>query len=128
MELLASEIFNHVTHEALLGIPNQNKSLLTDQKELLSWHHRLGHMSFQGLQKFAKLGLIPHNLAKVNPAPLCSLCAFAAAHKCLRWTKSAPHHIWKPDDACPGDCVSIDQIVSGQSGMVPQSSGYTVND
>ena len=45
--LLACELNNQIHHEAMLGIPSQNESLTNKQNELLSWHYRLGHMSFQ---------------------------------------------------------------------------------
>ena len=127
-EPLVSEISNQISHKASLGIPTQNKTLSGDQRKLLSLHYRLGHMSFQSLKKIAKLGLIPHQLSKVNPVPLCPLFIFATAKKHAWQTKAAPHTIRKPIDACPGDCVSVDQIVSGQSDMIPQSSGFSVND
>ena len=78
---LASELLDQISHDALLGIPTQKEALSADQKELLSWHYRLGHMSFKSLQKLVKLGLIPQNLSKVNPVPLCSSCTFAATKK-----------------------------------------------
>ena len=73
---LACELHDRIQYDSMFGIPTQNKSLTDAQKELLSWHYRLGHMSFHSLQKLSKLGVIPQHLVNVSPAPLCSSCAF----------------------------------------------------
>ncbi len=51
-----------------------------DQAELMRWHHRLGHLSFPKLKKFASNGEIPKRLAKVKP-PVCAGCLFGAMTK-----------------------------------------------
>ncbi len=47
------------------------------QAELMHWHYRLGHLSFQKLKALAKIGEIPKHLANVLP-PVCAGCAFVA--------------------------------------------------
>ena len=78
---LSSDIAYQMTFEKLLGIPHQHEKLSQTQKELLRWHHRLGHMPFQSPLKLAKLGLIPRHLAATEVAPICASCTFAAAKK-----------------------------------------------
>ena len=48
----------------------------------------------------------------------------AHAHKRPWRTKAGPSSIRKDEQNFPGGCVSVDQIVSGQTGMVPQTSGF----
>ena len=42
-------------------------------------------------------------------------------------SKGIPGIIRKDTEIEPGDCVSIDQIVSVQPGLIPQISGYLTN-
>lgn len=44
--------------------------ITSDQQELLSWHYRLGHVSFRHLRLLAENGSIPRRLAKTS-APRC---------------------------------------------------------
>ena len=59
--------------------PKINAKLSSEQRELLRWHIRLGHLPFKILKRFAELGLIPRHLAKVSVFPICACCAFANA-------------------------------------------------
>ena len=100
-----------------------NLPLDNPQKELLHWHIRLGHISLDTLCLYAKYGILPRHLANVKLNPLCACCVFGRAHKKTWRTSSDVNPICKPQDNKPGDCVSVDQIVSGQLGFVPQGSG-----
>ena len=121
---LAETIAHRLQEEPELGLPKANEKLSLDQKELLRWHIRLGHLPFKSLLVFAQLGLIPRHLAKVDTIPLCASCTVAHAHKRPWRTKADPSTIRKDEQNFPGGCVSVDQIVSGQTGMVPQTSGF----
>ena len=72
----------------------------------------------------AKKGIIPKRLAKVTKVPLCAACIFAKAHK-RPWRTSNPKvgSIRDRKDTCPGSGTSCDHIISGQSGLIAQSSG-----
>ena len=50
------------------------------QFRLLTIHERLGHVSFTILRLMAKCGLIPRELASVDP-PRCPGCAYGKAHR-----------------------------------------------
>ena len=121
---LAETIAHRLQDEPELGLPKVQEKLTPDQQELLRWHIRLGHLPFRSLKVFAELGLIPRRLSKVDVVPLCASCTVANAHKRPWRTKSEPSSIRNEDQNFPGGCVSVDQIVSGQSGMVPQTSGH----
>jgi hypothetical protein len=53
-----------------------------DQAELMRWHYRLGHLSFEKLKQLALNGEIPKKFAKVTP-PKCAGCLFGAMTKSL---------------------------------------------
>ena len=46
---LAETIDHCLQHESDLGLPKTNEKLTSDQKELLQWHIRLGHIPFKHL-------------------------------------------------------------------------------
>lgn len=125
---LAETISHRLQNEPELGLPKTKEKLSDEQKELLRWHIRLGHISFKTLHIFAQLGLIPKHLAKVSVLPLCASCTVANARRRPWRTNSKPSTIRKSDHDFPGGCVSVDQIVSGQTGMVPQTRGHRTLD
>ena len=68
---------------------------------------------------------IRKKLAKVKDrVPTCISCTFGMSHKRPWRTKGTPGTIRKEEEINPGDCVSIDQIVSAQPGLIPQISGF----
>ena len=89
--------------------------------ELMRWHYRLGHLPFVKLQQLAKNGEIPRRLAKVTP-PKCAGCIFGAMTK-KKWRDNTQdtHHIFVATK--PGECVSVDQMISTQVGFVAQLKG-----
>ena len=65
------------------------KSLSPLQEELLSHHNRLHHMPFPKLIVMAQQGVLPKRLASLKGrCPLCVVCLFGQAHKCLWQSKS----------------------------------------
>ena len=59
--------------------------------------------------------------------PVCMSCVFGMAHHRPWRSKGTPGTIRKEDETDPGDCVSIDQLVSAQPGLIPQMSGFLTN-
>ena len=59
--------------------------------------------------------------------PVCVSCVFGMSHRHPWRSKVTPGTIHKDSETEPGDCVSIDQIVSAQPGLIPQISGYLKN-
>ena len=100
------------------------------QQELLSWHHRLYHLSFPMIFKLARLGFLPKTLLKCEKTvPICLECQFGKGHR-RPWRSKGKKSgtIQKKKEVEPGDGVSADQIVSAQPGLVPQMSGFLTKD
>ena len=95
-----------------------------NQTELMHWHYRLGHLSFPKLKVLAKLGEIPKHLANVLP-PVCAGCAFGAMTKVPWRGKEAAKTLFKATK--PGQCVSVDQMISTQVGFFAQLKGRLTN-
>ena len=108
-------------------------SLSPEQQELMSYHLRFHHLPFFILHRMAQLGIIPRRLRKLkNNPPHCPSCAFGQAHR-KPWrskrTKAEKEgenvgKIRKKEEDKPGSMVSIDQLISAQPGLVPQTSGH----
>ena len=99
---------------------NTSPEITPDQQELLSWHNRLGHLSFRNLQKLAEQGSIPKRLAKTK-APLCLACLFGTTHK-KPWRSRGKNKksIRSKEDIFPGDNTSIDSLSSPTPSLMPQ--------
>ena len=99
------------------------------QEEMLSHHNRLHHTPFPKLIVMAEKGELPKRLASLKGrCPLCVACLFSQAHKRPWRSKSKQKHpIRKSTDNAPGKCVSMDQMVSAQPGLIPQMSGRLTN-
>jgi hypothetical protein len=90
------------------------------QAELMHWHYRLGHLSFPKLKALAKIGEIPKHLANVLP-PVCAGCAFGAMTKVPWRNMEVTRTVFKATK--PGQCVSVDQMMSTQVGFYAQLKG-----
>jgi hypothetical protein len=94
-----------------------------DQAELMQWHYRLGHLSYQKLKQIALNGEIPKKLSKLKP-PKCAGCLFGTMTK-LPWhgkESASSHKIFVA--AKPGEIVSVDQIESTEVGFFGQLKGF----
>lgn len=120
------EATQHITAEfSLQDFAQATFSSLSDpQCELLSWHNRLGHLSFDKLHHLASTGAIPRRLQNVHQ-PKCVSCIFGKSHK-RPWRPKGKnkHHIRSPDQVDPGDNTSIDAMTSKAAGLIPQMSGF----
>ena len=95
--------------------------LLNTSAELLELHQKYGHISFDRLREMAKQGSISSKYAHC-PVPSCSACMFAKAKR-KKW-RDKPRSGYKRDlGSRPGDCVSVDQLVSPTPGLVAQMTG-----
>jgi hypothetical protein len=94
---------------------------IDDTGELLRWHYRLGHLPFSKLKALAEVGGIPKRLAKVKP-PTCAGCLFGAMTK-VPWRTKSPSNKEVFKVTAPGQCVSVDQLMSTQVGFVGQLKG-----
>ena len=83
----------------------------------MHWHYLLGHLSFPKLKALAKIGEISKHLANALP-PVCTGCAFGAMTK-VPWKNSeATRTVFKATN--PGQCVSVDHMMSMQVGFYAQ--------
>ena len=92
-------------------------------QELLWWHHKCNHAPFKKLQRMAKTGQLPKRLMQAK-VPLCTACLFGKATR-RPWRTKYPYKPGKgpiPITA-PGDCVSVDQLVSPTPGLIGQLRG-----
>jgi GAG-pre-integrase domain len=92
--------------------------------ELLEWHIRLGHMSMKRLQALAATGVLPKVLSKCK-IPICAGCLHGKMTGKPWRHKGVVRHIAK-DVTAPGDCVSVDQMVSSIPGLVGRIKGVPV--
>jgi hypothetical protein len=81
------------------------------QSELMCWHHCLGHLSLAKIKALALAGEIPKKLAKVKP-PVCAGCLYGTMTKVNWKEKEAAHGHQVFVAAKPGQCVSVNQIIS----------------
>ena len=126
IEEYAAQIPN-LTKEQLHEIAHP--TILDDaQRELMQLHCKLNHMPFPALIVMAEKGQIKKSLAKLKErVPICMSCTFGMSHRRPWRTKGTPGSIRKEDETEPGDCVSMDQLVSAQPGLIPQMSGFLTN-
>jgi hypothetical protein len=93
-----------------------------DQAELMRWHYRLGHLTFDKLKQLALNGKIPKKLAHIKP-PKCAGYLFGVTTKipwCSKESKSS-HEVFIATK--PGEMVSVNQMVSTKVGFFAQLKG-----
>ena len=97
----------------------------SDDEEWLRHHYALNHLSRHAMYNLASAGVLPKKFLKYKTtSPFCASCTFGKAHR-RQWRHKGPKssHIRHSDDNIPGACVSSDQLVSAQPGLIPQISG-----
>ena len=100
----------------------QSEFVATDeQAEFICWHYRLGHLPFAKLKQLAKLGEIPRKFAKAT-TPKCAGCIYGAMTK-VPWRASQQQKSQIFVATRPGECISVDQMISTQVGFVAQLKG-----
>jgi hypothetical protein len=88
----------------------------------MCWHHRLGHLSFAKIKALALAGEIPKKLTKVKP-PICAGCLYGTMTK-VNWKRKEATHGHQVFVATkPGQCVSVDEMISMQVGFIAQLKG-----
>ena len=95
---------------------------------MMDLHCKMNHIPFSALIRMAESGHINKRLAKVKDRiPVCLSCTFGMSHWRPWRSKGKPGTIRSEDEIEPGVCVSVDQLVSAQPGLIPQMSGYLTN-
>ena len=125
-EQYISELPN-LTREQLHQIAHPE--ILDDaRRELMDLHCKMNHQPFPSMILMAERGQIKRSLAKLKDrVPVCISCIFGTSHRRPWRSKGTPGSIRKDDETEPGDCVSMDQLVSAQPGLIPQMSGFLTN-
>jgi hypothetical protein len=91
--------------------------------ELLRMHDKFGHVNFTLLRAMARNGVLPRNLAGC-PLPACPSCLYGKAKRRPTQTKAKKSVNPARRVREPGDCVSVDVLVSKTPGLVVQLRGW----
>ena len=98
------------------------RALSDDEAELMRWHLRLGHTSFDKLRVMANNSDIPKRLAGCK-IPKCAGCLYGKMTRRAWRTKQKPSKVEPATITAPGDCVSVDQLESTSPGFIGQMKG-----
>ncbi|MEM7283838.1 MAG: reverse transcriptase domain-containing protein, partial [Pseudomonadota bacterium] len=100
--------------------PSDPDIIATQRKRqrLATIHERLGHLSFGKLKMMARAGIIPRELANVDP-PTCPGCAYGKAQRRAKRVKGIRNRRHIKPATKPGQVISVDQLVSPTAGFVP---------
>jgi hypothetical protein len=98
-----------VRPEAIIDEDLERNSCQNPQTEMLRWHYRLGHMSFQIIKRMTELGILPKKLAQVTP-PKCAGCLFGTMTKKPWRNKGKNPKVVGHLATAPGQMVSVDQL------------------
>jgi hypothetical protein len=103
-------------------------SLDDDQRELMALHCKMNHLPFPAMIVLAENGKLQKKFAKLkHRLPVCMSCIFDKAHR-KPWRSKGPKGlIRKENDDAPGKCVSMDQLVLAQPGLILQMAGFLTN-
>jgi len=89
--------------------------------ELLRLHHRFGHLSMTKLQEMARQGMLPKRLSECR-VPMCTSCLFGKATR-KPWRTKPTKAKAVQTVTRPGQCVSVDQLISTTPGLIAQLRG-----
>ena len=110
-------------HDHELELPSTDAPVLDKaEHELLFWHYRLGHESFDRLQQLAKLNYIPPRLANCRK-PQCAACHYGKATR-RPWRSRGENSQRVFVSTEPGQVVSVDQLKSPVPGLIGQIKGW----
>ena len=99
------------------------KTMNKKQGKWLRLHERLNHTPRLKMRILCDKEILPKSLDKWHSLPLCPSCAFGNSKRRKWRTKPRPGTIEKVHQTAPGILVCVDQLISSQPGLVPQSSG-----
>jgi hypothetical protein len=102
-------------------IPDEEDIIIQDESaELLRYHHRTGHTPMSKLQEMALQKMIPSRLAKCR-IPICTACAYGKASRKPWRVKGHQNRVRTVTR--PGQCISVDQLISPTPGYIAQLRG-----
>ena len=76
------------------------------------------------MRQLAEKKILPNSFSMLHAPPLCPSCVFGGMKRRPCRTKDIYGTIRKCNHNTPGSLVCVDQLISSQPGLVPQSSGY----
>ena len=94
----------------------------------MTLHYKMNHLPLPAMITLAEKGKLNRKFVKLkHRLPVCMSCMFGTAHRKPWHSKGEKGSIRKPTDNAPGKCVSIDQMISAQPGLIPQMAGFLTN-
>ena len=115
----------------------KNINLTEPEKELLRWHHRLGHVSMKRVQWLFRQGILSSSVktrrlqmsaAQLTHGPLCTACQYAKQRRktppgsIKRTIKSEAGNL-KQNNLFPGNEVSVDHFICNPRGRLLNTFG-----
>ena len=94
---------------------------LDSHDELLRWHYRLGHLSFERIRQLARLGQLPKRILTCKK-PFCTACQYGKLTK-RPWQVKGDDKKTTKVATRPGQIVSVDQLESNTPGFIAQLKG-----
>ena len=94
---------------------------LDSHDELLRWHYRLGHLSFERIRQLARLGQLPKRILTCKK-PFCTACQYGKLTK-RPWQAKGDDKKTTKVATRPGQIVSVDQLESNTPGFIAQLKG-----
>ena len=103
-------------------IPDDREPTSLDpHDELLRWHYRLGHLSFDRIKQLASMGQLPKRLLS-SKKPFCAACQYGKMTK-RPWRVKGEDKKATKTATKPGQIVSVDQLESNTPGLIAQLKG-----
>ena len=100
---------------------DQEPTSLDPHDELLRWHYRLGHLSFDRIRKLAQLGQLPKRLLTCKKS-FCTACQYGKLTK-RPWRVKGDDKKTTKVATRPSQIVSVDQLESNTPGFIAQLKG-----
>ena len=103
-------------------IPEDEEPTSMDpHNELLRWHYRLGHLSFERIRQLARSGQLPKRLLTCKK-PFCTVCQYGKLTK-RPWRVKGDDKRTAKVATQPSQVVSVDQLESNTPGFIAQLKG-----
>ena len=90
--------------------------------EFLKIHQRMGHISPRRIQQITKVETLPRRLATCD-IPVCTSCMYGKATKRPWRSKNSKNQAEANKPSRPGECISVDQLISQSPGLIAQMRG-----
>ena len=94
----------------------------TLEREYMQLHQSLGHIHLERMQLMVQQGTIPKRFQRCR-LPFCASCAFGKSTRKPWRSHSSPNSDESHKPRKPGECVSVNQLISPTPGFIAQMSG-----